>query len=208
MEYTLIVVAAGKGTRLNLGYNKAFYKIKGKTILEWSLANFYDAKKIIVVAAKDEIGEVKALLPNVTVVEGGTTREESVFNGLRLVNTECVMIHDADRPNVDRNTINNVIVALNAKSSSVVPYINKNAAKSLNGRIVSDKVIQTPQGFIAKSLLEAFSLAYNENRLDKFKDDASILEGYKKVKTCYVEGNANNIKLTTKEDLEILLEVM
>ena len=104
MEYTALVVAAGSGSRVGLGYNKMLYKLQnGNTILEETLQVFQqDARchQIVVVASAQDMETFHEVCDekNICIVEGGTTRQESVWNGLQKVNCSHVLIHDGARP--------------------------------------------------------------------------------------------------------------
>ncbi len=211
MKYSVIIPCAGKGTRLNLGYNKIFYKVNDQTIIEKTLTYFLkdsDCKQIIIVFASNDYAKIKELFHDkrISYVMGGETRQESVFNGLSFVKENYVLIHDGDRCNVSKDLIETIKAKLDKKSLNIVPFINKNDAISISGREVEDKLIQTPQGFAKGILIDAYIKCANESKLKEFSDDASIVETYTKYKTEYVLGDINNIKITTSEDLKYLKE--
>ena len=110
MLYSVVIVASGKGTRLNLGYNKVFYKLDQDTILDKSINLFKtdkDCNEIIVVTNKEDFNLLN-YHDNLIIVEGGKLRQESVYNGLVKVTNDYVMIHDGARPYLTMNLINDL----------------------------------------------------------------------------------------------------
>ena len=104
MDYTALVVAAGSGSRVNLGYNKLLYTFEnGKTILEETLRVFMEdaqCRQIVVVANSDDKETFIKLCGcgKVVFAYGGETRQQSVYNGLKAVKEDVVLIHDGARP--------------------------------------------------------------------------------------------------------------
>lgn len=206
IRYGALIPAAGKGRRLGLGYNKAFYRFGDKTILERALDPFLNderCREIVVVCAVNEIETARKLVKNekITFVSGGETREESVYQGLKHITEKFVLIHDADRPFITRDLINRALSALNSGNYCVVPFVNANADLSLSGRRVGAKLIQTPQGFVTSFIREAFETAAKEKKLPNFVDDASIGEYYGNTAPYYFYGDDRNIKITAPRDL-------
>lgn len=216
--YSVIIVAAGSAKRTELGYNKIFYKIKGKTILEHSLQLFIDDndfKEIVIVLSKDEIAEVKSMFsnPKIKYVIGGSTRQKSVFNGLALVNERYVFIHDGARPNIDRKQImqlkqvckNTEACVLYSKvRDSVIQYSESKILNYLDREEIG--LIQTPQVFDSKAIKKAHSLAINNK--NNYTDDASLYMSELNKTVELVEGSDLNIKATTKFDLMLLEELL
>ena len=105
----VIILLAGKGERMNLGYNKILYEINNVPIYKMTLEAFKDFDEIIVV--KNESDNLD-LPSNVKVAIGGKTRGESVYNGLKLVESDNVLIHDGARCFVSQEIIKNCLEAL------------------------------------------------------------------------------------------------
>ena len=112
MNYSVIVLAAGRGSRTNLDYNKVFYTFEnGQTVLNKSLSVFLsdeDCKQVVLVCAdyeKDYVTENYLYDSRIQVVTGGQTRQDSVYNGLQIVDQDYVMIHDGARPFVEKKWI-------------------------------------------------------------------------------------------------------
>lgn len=213
MEYSVIIAAAGSGKRMNLGYNKILYKHENSTIIEKSIEPFLEdpeCKKIIAVVSSSDLDYIKTLLfmPKIIVIEGGNTREESVYEGIKITETEYVLVHDAARCNIKKELIKRVTQSLKEGFVNVIPTIKSKDACLIDGKHNQDlniKLIQTPQGFPTKILLKAMNLAKEENKLSSFKDDSSVVEKYLGFPATEVEGDFLNIKMTTIEDLKCII---
>jgi len=194
---------------------KQFLYIDGLPILMHSIKAFYDYKKtinIILVLPKGNISTWqklckahKFIVPH-TITAGGSTRFQSVKNGLALIveNNSLVAIHDGVRPLVSREVIQRVF-SEGAKHGTAVPCMKLNdSLRMLMGNISAplkrDQIcaIQTPQCFRYNILKKAYEQKYNE----RFTDDATVVENLNE-KIYMVEGNAENIKITTRADLAI-----
>ena len=143
-------------------------------------------------------------------VAGGETRQISVANGLEAVailKPERVLIHDAARPFVSRNTIRRVAEALDIHTGAVAALPVADTVKRTNGAMIEDTLprdrlwtAQTPQGFRFDAILDAHRQA-REHRNDSFTDDAAVAE-WAGFEVAVVEGNRENIKITAPSDLE------
>ena len=118
IEYTALIVAAGSGSRMGLGYNKMLFKLKnGHTILEETIQVFQKdtrCHQIIVVASKEDIEVFMKLCTqgNIVFVQGGATRQDSVYHGLKAVMCEHVLIHDGARPWLTMDCIDRIVESL------------------------------------------------------------------------------------------------
>lgn len=214
-----IIVAGGKGERMNADIPKQFLKIKGKPILMHTLEVFYnfDADmKLILVLPEVQIDFWRKLCAkyNFTVqhqiIAGGQTRFHSVKNGLEVVNSPAlVAIHDGVRPLVRAETIKRCFEAAE-KTGAAIPVVDlvesirqltKNDNKSVDRNAY--KLVQTPQIFDAELLKKAYKQDFSIN----FTDDASVVEAIG-VNIHLVEGNRENIKITTEFDLKIAETIM
>ncbi len=210
----VIIVAGGKGERMNADIPKQFIEIKGKPILMYSLeafSKFNSEIELILVLPSSQIEFWKILcnLHNFNVVhrivEGGSTRFESVKNGLEKIDIPAlVAIHDGVRPLVSFETISNCFDAAK-KFEAVVPvidlvdsirHISQNANSATDRKAY--KLVQTPQIFDAELLKKAYCQEFST----LFTDDASVVEALE-VKIHLVNGNVENIKITTEHDLKI-----
>lgn len=208
-----IILAGGKGSRLNPQIPKQFLKIDDKSILELSILEFYHSNHIskiqlvinpsFVTNTKEQISKYGLLEP----VTGGKTRQESVLNGLKAIckyKPDYVLIHDAARPFIDCLTIQKIVDSLK-KNDAVVPAVKLvDSLKYCEDNIVIKSVardslyqIQTPQAFKFDKIYK-YHLQTKDNN---FTDDASIFENFgEQVKI--IEGSINNFKITTNEDLQ------
>lgn len=209
MDYSCVIVAAGKGSRMNLGYNKAYYMLDDKCILEHTIKAFkddHDCKEIIVVC---DIDDFKAHIKDddVILVSGGATRSDSVYNGLQKVSYEYVMIHDGARPYVSSKILDDTKQCL-SKHNACLPMVD---CKDTIKKVVDNKVVktyvrstlknaQTPQSFKTSMIIEAYQKAMADNFVAT--DDASIYEVYGKDDVYVIEGSYDNIKITTIEDIK------
>ncbi len=214
MNYA-IIVAGGKGTRFGGDLPKQFLDLNGKVVLMRSIEAFYrydKSIKIIVALPKLQIDFWKTLCDthNFTIehliVEGGETRFHSVKNALSQVEGSGVVgIHDGVRPLVDKQTIENCYIAA-ANEGTAIPVVNVvdsirkiDHSANVNKMVNRDnyKLVQTPQVFD----IQVIKSAYLQEYRDCFTDDASVVEHYTGCSVNLVEGNRQNIKITTKEDL-------
>ena len=207
MKYDVVIVASGKGNRANLGYNKVFFKMKDqKTVLDHSIDLFCEDKecnKVIVVLNKEDIDLINQNSKVFTIL-GGKQRKDSVKEGLKLVESEYVFVHDAARPFIQLEAINKLKASLQNNSAVILA---KKATDTIK-KVKDDKIIntidrntiflaETPQAFNSKLLKECYERADDVN----FTDDASLVEslGYD---VYIVESTSNNKKLTNPEDFE------
>ena len=209
-----IIVAGGKGERMQTEIPKQFIEIQGKPILMHSLEAFMrydDAVQLIVVLPLLQFGFWGELckkhgfnLPH-QIVAGGETRFHSVKNGLDIIKTPALIaVHDAVRPLVSVDTITRCFNKAEKYGTAVpvvdlvdsIRQITENGSQSVNRSAY--KLVQTPQVFDAKLLKEA----YNQDFSAFFTDDASVVEAMGK-EIHLVEGNRENIKITTLFDLEM-----
>lgn len=208
MEYTSVIVAAGKGTRMGLGYNKVYYKLDDKSILEHTIAAFKkdkDCTQIVVVCDEDDF--VKYVNDGgVDTISGGKTRSHSVYNGLSLVKNEYVMIHDGARPYVSQKVLDNIKHALEGCDACLAMVDCKDTIKQVvDGKVVTTfdrstlKHAQTPQAFKTSKIKACYD-KYFKNPCE-VSDDASVYELYGSDSVIAVEGDYANIKITTVEDI-------
>ncbi|WMJ80316.1 2-C-methyl-D-erythritol 4-phosphate cytidylyltransferase [Clostridium sp. MB40-C1] len=215
----VVILAAGKGSRMKAQINKQFLKLKEKPILYYTLKSFCQNKyidNIVLVVAKGEknycrenvinkynISKIKA------VVEGGNTRQESVLNGLRAANgCDIVLIHDGARPFVENNIIENGIKYAEAYGASACGVNSKDTIKLRDSSGFSTGTldrnvlfcVQTPQCFKYDVILKCHERAVLEDI--EATDDTMIAEKFNH-KVYLYNGSYNNIKITTPEDLII-----
>jgi len=210
----VIIVAGGSGQRMNSSVPKQFLKIKDEVILIKSIRAFYSFDpdiEIVIVLPENQIDIWNDLLKiegfdiNHIIVKGGATRFHSVKNGLSVIGCDgFVAIHDGVRPLVSKSTIQTTFETAE-KSGNAIPFIDLNDSIRFvddTGNMAVDrtkyKLIQTPQVFDCILIKKAYEQEYS----DKFTDDASVVENLG-IKINLVQGNIENIKITTQVDLKV-----
>ncbi len=210
MQKIALIVAGGRGERMNSSIPKQFLCFKGTPILMHSIKKFDFFDNILLVLPRSEFDNWKALchkyrfnLPH-TLVEGGSTRIESVQNGLKKITRNVIVaIHDGVRPLISKQLIDKLITEVqpNIGAIPVIPVKDSLRKVTLNNSISINRSnifhVQTPQCFISDEIKAAYkNITINQN----FTDDASIFE-YNNGKIKTVTGEENNIKITTQQDL-------
>jgi 2-C-methyl-D-erythritol 4-phosphate cytidylyltransferase len=214
MKKIALIVAAGKGSRMNSDIPKQFLILKNKPVLYYSIKAFLDAYEdieIILVLPEEHIAKGQEIIDGYfdiskfKITSGGRTRFHSVQKGLSLVNDEAIIfVHDGVRCFLTKDLIIRCFDAA-LESGTAVPAIDSPDSVRMitkSGNKIVDrtkiKLVQTPQTFHSKILLPAFAIDYK----DQFTDEASVVEAFG-LKINLVEGEKNNIKITTPEDLEL-----
>jgi len=220
MNYYAIIVAGGSGTRMGAAIPKQFLLLNNKPVLMHTLERFFNYNnhlKIILVLPDNQKDYWAKLcidhsftIPH-QIVSGGSTRFESVQNGLQAITETTkamVAVHDGVRPLVSYETLERCF-AHATTFGNAIPFIplNDSIRKVENGGSQhvnrnDYKAIQTPQVFD----LEIIKTAYQQAFIDLFTDDASVVESTG-VAINLVDGNIENIKITTPFDI-ILAEAL
>lgn len=215
VEKYVIIVAGGKGERMHSSIPKQFMLLNEQPLLMHTIRAFYlfDSSVVIILVLpeaqksywQDLCRKHEFDVPH-TLVDGGATRFHSVQCGLALVPHNClVAVHDGVRPFVSPDTIdacyeaakNYVAVVPVVESVDSLRYIDENGENRALVR-AQCKLVQTPQVFHSSLLLMAYKQAYSDN----FTDDASVVEALGE-KIHLVQGNVENIKITSPSDLLI-----
>lgn len=218
---TVIVLAAGKGTRMGSDIPKQFLKIQDKPVLYHSLKTFQDSpliSEIILVIGKEwqeycreTILEPYEMTKVVKMIEGGEERYDSVYAGLcACENSDYVFIHDGARPFITEEILERCMDAVRENKACVVGMPSKDTVKIADeqGYIASTParsqvwIIQTPQVFSYKLIREAYEEMFARG-MAGITDDAMVVESAKLCKVKLVEGSYENIKITTPEDMKI-----
>ena len=214
MKKHIIIVAGGKGLRMGGDIPKQFLPVCGKPVLMRTLEAFhaYDASMhLILVLPVSQQAYWKQLCEEYQfelaheIANGGETRFHSVKNGLALVEEEgLVGVHDGVRPFVSQEVITRCYEEA-ASLKAVIPVIGvvetvRHLTEEGSETVPRDqyKLVQTPQVFDVALLRRAYQQEYT----DLFTDDASVVEALGE-KVYLVEGNRENIKLTTPFDLKL-----
>lgn len=216
---TAIIVAAGSGTRFGAKKPKQFIEILGQPLIIYTLQKFESCPaidEIILILPAEEIenfGQI-ILKYNLTklkqIIPGGRTRAESVWNGLDTIDeksAKIVAVHDGARPLVSVEEINRTIEkAQETGAACLVGLVTDTIKEVLDGKIVQTidrtklRRALTPQCFRYEILKRAFA----ENKVGEIVTDECFLVEKLGIEISIVEGNAQNIKVTTPEDLAIV----
>jgi 2-C-methyl-D-erythritol 4-phosphate cytidylyltransferase len=207
-----IYLSAGLGVRLKEAKPKQFITLLGKPIFIYALEvleRVDEVEKILLMFHPDYRRMYEKYLKNynlskIELVEGGKTRQESVWNGLQKVNSKRVLIHEAARPFISKEFL---LDLLEYRESAVVPTIPipfsvAGGETYMEQELERSKLhnIQLPQVFDTHVLSRAHLKAQQENFI-AFEDGILVFRFGEKVR--FVEGLENNIKITTPLDLVI-----
>ncbi|UVI33816.1 2-C-methyl-D-erythritol 4-phosphate cytidylyltransferase [Paenibacillus spongiae] len=215
-EWGVVVVAAGRGTRMGSAESKQYLLLRDKPIVVHTLERFEsmdEVAEIVVVVGAHDVERVDALVNEYglskvkAVVSGGSERQHSVSRGLLAMNSEWVMVHDGVRPLVTGDAVRACMTEAKRSQAAVLAVPVKDTIKQVdeNGVIVATPdrrslwAIQTPQAFRRSLLLEAHERAEAEGFLGT--DDAVVVERFGGVPVTVAEGEYTNIKITTPDDL-------
>lgn len=223
--YSVIIPAAGSGSRLGSQKPKAFVPltIQGvtKTVVEWGTDPFLsdpECHHVVIAVPKALIDECARLFdsaPKVTVVAGGATRQQSVKHALYFL-THClgeregstVLVHDAARCNLSNEVVTRVVQGVNQHGAvtAAVPVVDAMVRATKDGSVRDDVdrdgvwAVQTPQGFLLKDLQRA-----HEEYIPEYGpalDDASLVRRFRPVSV--VQGDPMNCKVTYPADIELI----
>lgn len=216
MKHAAIIVASGSGSRYQSNIPKQFTYINNKMVLEYTLDKFINiVDKIIFVVPQDyqkSISDHFTQFPNIEVCTGGESRQDSVLKGLKHLQEyapDIVVIHDGVRLLVSKKMIlDSLETALKYDSAiPIIPVVDslwqKNKDSTLSTSCNRELFVcsQTPQTFNYNKILQAH--LHTEETLSQFSDCAGVYTNlFNNINT--YEGNKNNIKLTTSEDLKFI----
>lgn len=211
-----IIVAGGLGSRMNADIPKQFLQIGERSIIELTISKFLNHDNqlmvtVVIPAAHEllwkELNEEITDNNRVVTVFGGNSRYQSVSNGLASINAkegDLIAIHDAVRPLLSNDLISRCFSSA-AELGNAIPatdvvetlrVISQSGSKWVNRE--EYRAIQTPQTFRYEIIKDAYEQPFS----DIFTDDASVVEQIG-VQMNLVQGERNNIKITTPEDLKL-----
>ena len=209
-----VVVAAGRGVRMGAAVNKVLLPLCGEPVIRHAVRAFCEADEIdgvVVVASADETEQMRAALCGLekvcAIVPGGSTRQESVKNGLDALPKEAriALVHDGARPLISRELIARCIRQTEDCGSAVVcTPVTDTVKVEKDGCVVRTldrsqlRAVQTPQCFFAGELKAAYEAAARDGV--SVTDDASVME-HAGHSVHLLESSEVNFKLTTPEDL-------
>ena len=210
-----VILAGGKGLRLNENMPKQMMLLGNKPIISWSVDTFHKIDlidKIIIVSEKSILNDIQRLFPpsdypKVSFTEGGEERHDSSFNALissKFNDDDIFLFHDAARPFITEEIIINVInetkisgsCGVYVKSADTIAIVNDSKIESIPDR-KSVYSAQTPQGFKYNIIMEAHK---NKNITQAITDDISLVFNMG-LDVSIIDGDYNNLKITTEQDL-------
>lgn len=213
----VVIVSAGKGTRMKSSISKQYLLLNGKQVLIHTLEAFQAVEEVIeivLVVGADEVStceqaiETYQLSKVKIVLAGGRERQDSVFIGLQALsdNINWVMIHDGVRPLIKQEHIQHLYQQAKAMGAAVLAVPVKETIKMVDphNNITATPErsllwsIQTPQAFSRETIMKAHQLAEREQFLGT--DDSMLVERMG-LAVHVVEGDYTNIKITTPDDL-------
>ncbi len=227
-KITAIVLAAGQGKRMNSSVAKQFLMLQDRPVVYYSLKAFEEsiADEIILVTGegqaeycKKEIVDLYRINKVKQIVEGGKERYDSVYRALQSVSAaDYVLIHDGARPFITVNLINRIIDQVRECQACLIGMPVKETIKVVaeDGTVQATPrrnilwAAQTPQAFAFPSIKAAYEALYLEENREglAITDDAMVYEAYGKLPIKMLEGDYNNIKLTTPEDLILAEQIL
>lgn len=226
MNY-LVLLASGSGKRMQNKTPKQFLSVLDKPLIYYSLKTFEankDIDEIIVVTKKKYFNDIYDIIEKYNfdkvhmIVEGGKTRQGSSYNALKAlrgfaIKDDIVIIHDAARPLIKNDHLDNLIVAANKYGSAslgvkVVDTTIQVKNKRFDKIVSRDNLvnIQTPQAFKYGLIYKAHKKAEKEN-ITSLSDDAQLM-GLINRTYHIVDGDKFNFKITTSEDLSLLETIL
>ena len=215
-----IVLAGGKGSRMQSDVPKQYMELLGKPLLYYALKAFEDsdAEQVVLVTAEgdeeycrkelvDRFGVAKV----VAIVAGGAERYASVWNGLKCLKEQepdYVLIHDGARPLVTAELINRLITETEQYNACVagmpvkdtIQMTDERGTITLTPKRDSLWTAQTPQSFEFSLAYDAYEQLMREQEIN-VTDDAMVVGLYHDIPIQMVRGSYTNIKVTTPEDL-------
>lgn len=204
-----IIPAGGTSSRFG-NTNKLLEKIHGKEVIKYTIDAFEasNVDEIIICANISIIDELKKIFTDskkVKIIEGGETRQASVYNGLKASECDYVLIHDGARPMITTDLINSAIDMVKDKKALTVATKTIDTIKEVvDGKIIRtidrSKLYntQTPQAFEYNLIKSAHEKLIGQN----FTDDAGMLEELE-YDVYILNGSYKNIKITTQNDIDI-----
>lgn len=215
-----VILAGGKGTRFQSQLPKQLHKINNKTVLDYSIDTFIRTgifQKIIVVTPGEWMQSIQNSRKDMTLIQGGATRTESLKNGVDHIDSICshdneniVVTHDAARPLVTPDLICECVSAMDKYDACTVAMPSRDSLiYSVNGEYVDScpdrsnyMQVQTPQVF-KLDLFNKIINNYNSSDFERITEIGQIFveNGYR---VGIIEGNRKNMKITDKEDLDII----
>lgn len=221
-KITAIVLAAGRGTRMESSVHKQYMLLAGKPLIYYSLLAFQEsmADEIILVTGAGEEDYCREAIVNAydfskvsRIVTGGRERYHSVYEGLKAAKgSDYVLIHDGARPCVTADIIRTSVDQARKTGACVVGMPVKDTIKVSDAlgfaAATPDRsslwMVQTPQTFSYSLVMEAYTRLFEKEENQKeITDDAMVVERMTAQRVKLVYGSYENIKVTTPEDMAV-----
>lgn len=217
--YTAVVLAAGKGSRMQSKVKKQFMKLLGKPLVYYALLAFQESPvdEIILVTGRESIDYCRKQIVEKygftkvkEIVAGGKERYESVYEALKVASMDYVLIHDGARAFLDEEIISRSMKGVAEYNACVIGMPVKDTIKIVDKDQYAIETpkrsllwqIQTPQCFITDEIRQAYEQMMAEEAKN-ITDDAMVMEQYGDRRVKLIEGSYENIKITTPEDIVI-----
>lgn len=222
MKNIAIILAGGSGRRMGGALPKQFLEVNNRTILEYTIDNFERAEcidEIAIVTHPDYVDKMQQIISSnpwkkvTQVLLGGKERTDSTLSALRAYTNEDdrLLIHDGVRPMVSQQIIQNVCYALSEYDvvNLAIPAVDtiievKDGVMVAAPRRDLLRQVQTPQGFKRETLALAYEKALADPNFIATDDCGVVFKYHPASPIKIVDGETSNIKITYKEDLEIL----
>lgn len=221
-----VVLAGGKGKRMNMDIPKQYLELNGKPLICYTLECFEESFVDEIVAVTGE-GETGFFQKNIVdkygytkvghIVEGGMERYHSVMNGLKVIESaDYVYIHDGARPCITKELLERGRENVKKHGAVIAGVKVKDTIKIVSEDGIIETTpdrnrlwqIQTPQIFRFESIKKAYDKMILDSRRENITDDAMVMENYGELLVHVFEGDYDNIKVTTKEDIEIVKNIL
>ena len=213
MNYTFVLLSGGVGSRMHQSIPKQYMLLAGKPMIMHVLDKvdlIPEITKIVIVCADEYKSSLDLMLEQygikkpVVYAKAGESRQASVLSGLKMVETDAVIIHEAARPFVTVDDYKELIDCSeeNAMIGLDIPFTVLKGHENVEGLLTRSELVnvQLPQKFNTKLIFEAHKKAESDGQ--KFTEDASLLFFYNpEVPIKIIKGKDYNIKVTTRMDM-------
>ncbi len=212
-----VILAAGESTRFDAEVNKLFYKVNGKELVLYPVETFLESNEIdelIIVSSELNMTALEDLLSehqSVSMIVGGDSRQESEYCALQHLQNKAtdnclVAIHDAARSFISTELLTSLVNTAK-EFGSAAPYLDNSKFYDIenNNFVTKRKIvdIQTPQVYRYKELFECYSFL-SKNNITGMVDTTESMFNFNKFETHVIKGEEKNLKITYKNDLEII----
>lgn len=209
MNYTALILAAGKKAHKGLSYKKALVELdSGERVLDKSVSVFLDDKRCKQIVIVTNSADLQKLVQShdsgkIVHVKGGNTRSESVLLGLTAVSEDVVLIHDGVRPWIRQTYIDRILKKMESENACVLAIKPKGALLQVEDGYITDFVrreymqTQTPQAFKTSFILRCYTIAKGLGL--NVLDDAELVSRVSDEKIAVVEGDIRNVRYMLKD---------